>query len=192
MFDILFKFFGIDEQAHKFLIFFTNIFGLIFCFVLFGLCYKYSCSDFIYKCDSFLCLYSNRFYWDLFSSCNSASENFIIVIFGLLIGWFIAMLFSPYSEKDGAAFSIIFKGVSIFFSGYLVNELSKHPTYFEFFLNKQNLMLIFLFLSSILLSWLVVFSNRAYMKDNDIINKLNVEIKNYKAELEKITNNKIE
>lgn len=35
MFYILFKFFGIDEEKHKFLIFFTNVFGLIFCFVLF-------------------------------------------------------------------------------------------------------------------------------------------------------------
>ncbi|ENW82245.1 hypothetical protein F909_01322 [Acinetobacter sp. ANC 3929] len=37
MFYILFKFFGIDEEKHKFLIFFTNVFGLIFCFVLFCL-----------------------------------------------------------------------------------------------------------------------------------------------------------
>ncbi len=153
MFKTSFELLGIKDEKHKLLIFYTNFFGLIFLLLLVILCLTYSCNDFIYLNFSY------------FNSCSSRSENLIIVVFGLLIGWLMAMLFSPYSQKDGTVFSAIVKGVSIFFSGYLLNELSKHPEYLTFFLKRHNLILVSLFLSSILLSWLVVFSNRVYMGD---------------------------
>lgn len=181
VFEKLLNFFGLKNEDHWILIIFTNLFGLIFLIGLIAYSLKYSCVNLIFPCDNFLYVYKISF-----CSCNTQYENLIIVMFGLLVGWFLAMLFSPYSKKDETAFSIIFKGVSIFFSGYLVNELSKYSIDLNFFLKKQNLMLTFLFLASILLSWLVVFSNRIYMNDRNMIAKLEIDIDNYKAKIKEL------
>lgn len=130
--------FGVVNQEHKSLIFFTNFFGFIFLVLLLIFC--------------------------VFFTRNEWYENLIITSFGLLLGWFIAMLFSPYSEKDGTVFSSIFKAASIFFSGYLVSEISKHPIDLKT-IEKKDVIEAFFFLSSILLSWLVVFSNRIYLSN---------------------------
>lgn len=133
------KFFGLHKEKHWVLIFFTNFFGFFFLLSL-G----------ILSC---------------FYTANHWSENLILVASGLLFGWFLAMLFSPYSQKDGNIFSSIFKMLSIFFSGYLVNELSKYTIDMDIL--KKQYITVFLFLASTLLSWLVVFSNRVYQDDSN-------------------------
>jgi hypothetical protein len=57
--------------------------------------------------------------------CSAASlaMNYLILLFGSLLGWAVGMLISPLGKKESDSFTGFGKAITTFLSGYLVSKL---------------------------------------------------------------------
>jgi len=101
--------------------------------------------------------------------------NALIAIMGALTGWALGMFFAPYTSDEAARFSSIGQGISVFLSGYVVSKLDRflEATMFTTSLDAGTTIQtpspiawarIGLFVCSVLLIMLTVFTNRAYFR----------------------------
>ena len=93
--------------------------------------------------------------------------NYLICIFGIITGWIIGILATPYTDTEKQRFSNYTKVISAFFSGYLISKidriaediLSKQLLYDDIYFARVIFFLIFF-----MLSILIVYVFRAYAK----------------------------
>ncbi len=94
----------------------------------------------------------------------NAATNRLIALFGGLVGWGLGMVFAPYSKQDEARFEAVGKVLVAFASGYLVSkfEVYVNQALFPFHDNIDSWIQLCIFLVSLLLGALTVFTNRLY------------------------------
>jgi len=93
--------------------------------------------------------------------------NILLATIGALAGWALGMFFAPYDTGEAEKFSSIGQSISVFASGYLVSKVDR---YLEATLFVNNIPYqpawarVLLVLSSLMLSMLLVFTNRVYFR----------------------------
>ena len=90
--------------------------------------------------------------------------NWLIILLGLVIGWGVGTLLSPFNPDEKENFSGMAKAISAFISGYILCKMDK---FFEViqsrdFFQENTLERIILFLVAFFLSMIIVFINRTY------------------------------
>jgi len=99
------------------------------------------------------------------SNPEDSPTTYLICIFGAILGWFVAILVSPYGKNDGDKLDKFSKIVGAFLSGYI---LSKLDNLFEVIMDPKNMLetlygqRILLFVCFFIVMWIVVFSFRVY------------------------------
>jgi len=91
--------------------------------------------------------------------------NWIICLFGAILGWGVGLLVSPSSKTEKEQFSGLTKTISAFLSGYILSKLDRvienllesDKIFQELFLIK-----IALFLTAFFITVIIVFINRRY------------------------------
>lgn len=90
--------------------------------------------------------------------------NWLIILLGLVLGWGIGTLLSPFNPDEKESFSGMAKAISAFISGYILCKMDK---FFEViqsrdFFQESTLERVILFLVAFFLSMIIVFINRTY------------------------------
>jgi len=90
--------------------------------------------------------------------------NWLIILLGLVLGWGIGTLLSPFNPDEKENFSGMAKAISAFISGYILCKMDK---FFEViqskdFFQETTLERIILFVVAFFLSMIIVFINRTY------------------------------
>lgn len=90
--------------------------------------------------------------------------NWLFILLGLVIGWGVGTLLSPFNPDEKENFSGMVKAISAFISGYILAKMDK---FFEViqsrdFFEEGTLERIILFLVAFFLSMIIVFINRTY------------------------------
>ena len=91
--------------------------------------------------------------------------NWVICLFGAVIGWGVGLMSSPSSERESAKFSGVTKTVSAFLSGYILSKLDpliQTVLQSDQFFQESVLVRIAFFLSAFCLSMVIVYINRVY------------------------------
>ena len=128
---------------HPFSVIFTNLFAFAFGSLILWLC---------------IAVTNDQLEWKL---------NILLATIGALVGWALGMFFAPYDTGEQERFSSIGQSISVFASGYLVSKVDR---FLEATLFVNNIpyhpawVRALLFLSSLMLSMLLVFTNRAYFR----------------------------
>lgn len=128
---------------HPFSVIFTNLFAFAFGSLILWLCFEVDNDHLAQKL------------------------NVLLVMIGALLGWSLGMFFAPYDTGEAERFSSIGQSISVFASGYLVSKLDRFLEA-TLFVNNIPYQLAWiralLVLSSVMLSMLLVFTNRAYFR----------------------------
>jgi hypothetical protein len=90
--------------------------------------------------------------------------NWLVILLGLVLGWGVGTLLSPFNPDEKENFSGMVKAISAFISGYILAKMDK---FFEViqsrdFFQESTLERIILFLVAFFLSMIIVFINRTY------------------------------
>jgi hypothetical protein len=84
-----------------------------------------------------------------------------------ILGWAIAIVYTPFGTSDAESLDTIMKTLSVFLSGYLVSKIDRFLEGTLFVAGKPTVQWapLGLFATAFLLSTIVVFVNRVYMND---------------------------
>jgi hypothetical protein len=91
--------------------------------------------------------------------------NWVICLFGAVVGWGVGLMSSPSSEQESAKFSGVTKTVSAFLSGYILSKLDpliQTVLQSDQFFQEAVLVRIAFFLTTFFLSMVIVYINRVY------------------------------
>lgn len=114
--------------------------------------------------------------------------NWLISLLGVLIGWILGILATPFDGAESQKFLTIGQSISVFLSGYVISKLDRFfeaSLYQEGTPKKESWIKLGLFTVSFLLTLIIVFVNRSYFdydtKSKDAsskVKKLEIQIKN--------------
>lgn len=128
--------------------------------------------------NGFAMLFLGAIIWLCIAAGHNLSEvivNTLVSLTGALVGWALGMFYVPYSKVEAERFAAIGKTVSAFVSGYAISKLDR---FLELSMFQKTVrdgqqieipvdatwLRFGLLLCSLLLAFLVVFSNRAYFR----------------------------
>lgn len=97
------------------------------------------------------------------------TTNWLICILGVLVGWIVGTLASPYSHEEAEQFLTIGQAATAFLSGYVVSKLDRllEKTLFaEGAIKAEAWLRLCLFIASCLLVAIIVFINRLYFEQH--------------------------
>ncbi|QDK81224.1 hypothetical protein EXU85_22485 [Spirosoma sp. KCTC 42546] len=112
--------------------------------------------------------------------------NWLISLLGVLIGWIIGILATPYDSLESQKFLTIGQSISVFLSGYVISKLDR---FFEASLyqdgnpKKESWIRLGLFTVSFLLTLIIVFVNRSYFDYDAKSKKIESKVKKLEAQV---------
>lgn len=137
---------------------------------------KYSWS--VISTNIFAVIFAAVIIWLCIANVHDAHQailNALVTLIGALGGWAVGMFFVPYTKDEALRFAAVGKTVSAFASGYVISKLDRFLEIVMFqkvvqggqqteILVNDTWMRMGLFLCSMLLVFLTVFSNRSYFR----------------------------
>lgn len=96
----------------------------------------------------------------------SSTLNVLVAITGMMLGWVIGVVITPYSTNEKSRFAVYARAFSVFLSGYLVGKIDAGVTALfnpDLWANHAFLAFrVLLFVSSLLVGILIAFMYRQY------------------------------
>lgn len=94
-------------------------------------------------------------------------RNLFVILIGAIMGWGMALAYTPFGATDAESLSTIIKTLSVFLSGYVISKADRLLEGSLFREGKPSTLWVplGLFAAAFLLSAIVVFVNRVYSND---------------------------
>jgi hypothetical protein len=98
-------------------------------------------------------------------SCKDIAITYTVILLGILLGWLVGMITTPYDHRDGSKIIKFSTLIGTFISGFLLSKLDKVVDVILSNGVQSELMgmRLLLFACSFILVWIVVFIYRVYI-----------------------------